>query len=389
VTKRLLICALTAILASIGLVIQARPAAAAGPVYAPPGKYYLSLGDSLAFGYQQIKVPAAAAATSPEADAATFNTGYTDDFYRMLQAIDPGIQLVNYACPGETSTQFISSAGCPSFPFPLHNSFAGSQLQAALAFIQAHPGQVSPITLDLGANDIEQLLTKCGGLGHLECVAPALPGAVTALGKNVGQVLGALRQAAPNAEIIVTGLYNPYAAVDATTNALAKPVNDAIAQAAAATGAIAVDAFTSFNLAPAEPQTVCTLTFFCGSLHDIHPTDAGYLTMAKLIWDASGYAKYAHGFMVTWYGTAGTGEVYFGSGPGCTGLVEVATRDLQPAGSTTHIVYVTGNDLPGTVGDIGIVPGVKYQYEAVTVGSGGGTTDNNGGKCYTGMLPAS
>ena len=71
------------------------------------------------------------------------------------------------------------------------------------------------------------------------------------------------------------------------------------------------------------------------------------------------------------------------------GLVEVATRDLQPPGSTTHIVYVTGNDLPGTVGDIGIVPGVKYQYEAVTVGSGGTTTDNNGGKCYTGMQPTS
>jgi phospholipase C len=57
--------------------------------------------------------------------------------------------------------------------------------------------------------------------------------------------------------------------------------------------------------------------------------------------------------------TSGQGEVYFGSGPGCQGLVEVATRDAG-TGTTDHRVLVQGNDLPGTVGDNGIVPGATY-----------------------------
>src|SRR5579859_1216851 len=54
-------------------------------------------------------------------------------------------------------------------------------------------------------------------------------------------------------------------------------------------------------------------------------------------------------FTVTFSSTLpGQGEVYFGSGSGCLGLVEVATQDLHP-GTTQHTVVVMGNDLPGTV----------------------------------------
>ena len=60
-------------------------------------------------------------------------------------------------------------------------------------------------------------------------------------------------------------------------------------------------------------------------------------------------------FTVTFNSTnPGQGAVYFGSGPGCTGLVNVATRD-SGAGTTSHTVVVMGNDLPGTVGDIGLL----------------------------------
>ncbi len=84
----------------------------------------------------------------------------------------------------------------------------------------------------------------------------------------------------------------------------------------------------------------------------------------------------------------GRGEVRFGSGPGCFGLVETATQD-RGAGTTTHIVKVTGNDLPGTVGDNGIVPGATYWYEAVTLAPSGTVVDNNGGKCYSVTIPTS
>ncbi|HEX8917464.1 MAG TPA: hypothetical protein VF898_03095 [Chloroflexota bacterium] len=93
-------------------------------------------------------------------------------------------------------------------------------------------------------------------------------------------------------------------------------------------------------------------------------------------------------FTVSFTSTApGQGEVYFGSGPGCSGLVEVATRDLH-AGTAQHSVVVSGNDLPGTVGDNGIQPGATYWYETVTVTSAGTEIDNNGGKCYSVAVPS-
>ncbi|HEX8917028.1 MAG TPA: hypothetical protein VF898_00860, partial [Chloroflexota bacterium] len=84
----------------------------------------------------------------------------------------------------------------------------------------------------------------------------------------------------------------------------------------------------------------------------------------------------------------GTGMVLFGSGPGCSGLVEVGTQD-QGAGTTTHNVKVTGNDMPGTVGDNGIQPGATYWYETVTMGASGTQTDDNAGACYSVTIPSS
>jgi parallel beta-helix repeat protein len=83
----------------------------------------------------------------------------------------------------------------------------------------------------------------------------------------------------------------------------------------------------------------------------------------------------------------GNGMVLFGSGPGCNGLVGTATQD-QGAGTTTHIIVVKGNDLPGSVGDNGIQPGATYWYEFVTATATGPEIDNNGGKCYSVTIPA-
>jgi hypothetical protein len=84
----------------------------------------------------------------------------------------------------------------------------------------------------------------------------------------------------------------------------------------------------------------------------------------------------------------GQGQVYFGSGPGCSGLVEVATGD-RFAGSTAHAVQVTGNDMPGTVGDNGIQPGATYWYEVMTVTASGVEMDDNNGSCYSVTIPSS
>ncbi len=82
----------------------------------------------------------------------------------------------------------------------------------------------------------------------------------------------------------------------------------------------------------------------------------------------------------------GQGAVYFGSGPGCSGLVEAATQD-SGAGTTSHTVVVQGNDLPGSVGDNGIVPGATYWYETVSITPSGQVIDNNNGRCYSVTIP--
>lgn len=85
--------------------------------------------------------------------------------------------------------------------------------------------------------------------------------------------------------------------------------------------------------------------------------------------------------------TAGQGYVLFGTGPGCSGLVMTATQD-QGAGTARHSVVVTGNDLGGSVGNNGIIPGVTYYYEVVSVSSAGVETDNNNGSCYSVTVPS-
>jgi hypothetical protein len=80
----------------------------------------------------------------------------------------------------------------------------------------------------------------------------------------------------------------------------------------------------------------------------------------------------------------GQGRVLFGDS--CQALVNTATQDLG-AGTTEHAVQVTGNDLPGTVGNIGIVPGTRYFFEVVTTGSSGTETNNNAGQCFSVTVP--
>jgi hypothetical protein len=92
-------------------------------------------------------------------------------------------------------------------------------------------------------------------------------------------------------------------------------------------------------------------------------------------------------FLVAFYSSQpAQGRVLFGSGPGCSGLVEVATQDYF-SGAKAHTVLVTGNDLAGTVGDVGILPGQTYWYETVSVTSSGAQVDDNGGKCYSVTMP--
>ena len=171
-----------AIILTLGL---AGPVAATGPgssgEHAPV--YYLALGDSLAAGVQPTGDPAQMYRTSE---------GYVDQLYAAAKAWYPNLQLVNLACPGESTTTMIHGGICAYD--------RGSQLAEAINFLHAHGKFVAFVTIDLGSNDF-----VCQN--DVSCLPP---GFVT-IGQNLPGILSQLRAAAgPDMPIFGMTIYDPF-----------------------------------------------------------------------------------------------------------------------------------------------------------------------------------
>jgi lysophospholipase L1-like esterase len=254
-------------------------------VYKPPQSYYLALGDSITYGFQPNKADAA----PPSA----FATGYVDVFAARLRKLSPKIQVVNYGCPGESTVTF-TRGGCEGLGdgAKLHDAFRGSQLEAAMAFLRGHPGQVSPVTLSLFGNDWFPAFDSCKGKLDA-CVRKRAPGVIRSFGSRLTSILERLRAAAPNAEIIVTGAWNIDPDLLAQLRPVYRSLDAAIARAATASRARFANTRAAFN-PPGSLQTqkarLCTFSFIC-SKGDPHPTDAGYRAIADTVMVASGYPR--------------------------------------------------------------------------------------------------
>lgn len=245
------------------------------PVYKPPQRYYLALGDSMTYGLQPTKV-------KPGARPSDFKTGYVDLFAARLRKLSPKITVVNYGCPGESTVTF-ARGGWHCDGVKLHDSFRGSQLKAAVSFLRAHPGQVSPITLALWGGDLAPLSAK----------GTQARSAIASFASRFAPILQQLRAAAPTAEIIVIGAWNPEADRLKQMEPLYRLVDAAIARAAAASHSRVANMFAALNGrgdAKAQQARLCRLTFYC-SQGDPHPTDAGYRAMADAFMTASGYPR--------------------------------------------------------------------------------------------------
>jgi len=264
---------------------SAKPALAAAPKFNPPKSYYLALGDSVTYGYQASNIV-------PGFTADDFDTGYVDVFAARLRSIQPPIQVVNFGCPGESSTTFIRG-GCPAalIGFPLHDAFSGPQLDAALPFLRAHPGQVSPITITLWGNDVRELLEACGP--DLSCVLSGAPATIDRLASNLDMILGRLRAAAPNAEILVTGAWDSFVGDFTSADPLFMAMNAAMADVVARNAARFADVFPTFNPQgdeAAETVAICWLLLI-RTEGDSHPSDVGYRVLGAAVFDTSGYAR--------------------------------------------------------------------------------------------------
>lgn len=269
-------------------------AAAATPAGATPD-YYLALGDSLSVGLQ----PVGQGGASVETDR-----GYSDDLYKQLQAKDRNLVLVKLGCSGETTTSMLH--GHTALTLGACADYQGdhSQVDAAVAFLQAHRGHVKYVTNDIGANDVDGCASGTG-----INIACAVQGTAT-LSANLPQILARLT-AAGGPGPIYTGMnyYNPFlvAYLAGTSggeflvalSSLAEYVINTIEQneysAFRWRVADVSRAFRSYDFfapykelptpfppvsVPVPVYNICTLTWVC-ALNNIHANEAGYQVIAN------------------------------------------------------------------------------------------------------------
>ncbi len=237
-----------------------------------PKQRYLVLGDSLAFGYQ------------PDIN---YDDGYANDFYSNLKSHGSNT-MANLSCPGESSTTFIKG-GCP-VPLLRKFPYIGSQLNAALSYLSHYSGQVSPVTLDIGSNDIlpdidtstcsinttkfaSDLTTLDANLTQI--ILPKLQNALVVSGKRTG-------------DLIMMNYYDPYQNLCPNTVPYMQTFNQHLARDVNGYGSIA-DVFSAFGGATTPNTHICSYTWECSVFHNVHSTDAGYSVIASAFERVVGY----------------------------------------------------------------------------------------------------
>jgi len=275
---------LTALGASVVLALAAATAAPASNSI----QYYVSLGDSLAQGYQPIGGPR----TFNVLPIYGYNQGYADQLFRIERNSHTQLRLVKFGCGGESTVSMLhgsqlpdvaASCGPPSLYGALYPN-GGTQLSAATAFLEAHTGSVAFITINLGANDI---------LG---------PSGAGPIFSNLLLILAELRAAAgPEVPIVGMNYYDafaPQAWSEGGLPGLQAQVGDLVAFNDLLEGAYAVagdpvadveSAFsvTDFTLVDGTPLSVlreCQWTWICTAPPlgpDIHANSQGYGVIAR------------------------------------------------------------------------------------------------------------
>jgi lysophospholipase L1-like esterase len=223
--------------------------------FAPPARSqqtnYLALGDSYAFGYTTRF------GTTPGFG----DQGYVAPFADFL-ATRYGVRptVTNLAVPGETSATFFSGPTSPingelyNFNYaPTFNVSQSSRLADYITQQQALGRPITPITTQLGGNDILDVLATPGFVGLPALQQQALLGAAFAtIQANYTSLLTTLRTAAPQADLFLLGYPDPFAGLGAAnptgglSTVLTLQSNALYANLASAFNARFVETYTAF-----------------------------------------------------------------------------------------------------------------------------------------------
>jgi lysophospholipase L1-like esterase len=221
-----------------------------------------------------------------------------DNFHGFADDLDDKLPLdtVDAACPGETTSSFLSATGpdngCRAFRahFPLHVAYNATQLQFAQAFLKQHR-DVRLITITLGANDGFLLEASCASQADpATCIAAGVPTLLATVEHNMQTILADLRATGFGGTIIITNYYSvDYS--DAAGTGLTALLNGAIKAPAAAFGAVVADLFTAFQAVATQPAfggKTCNAGLLNASvsnqlLCDVHPSQSGHRLIARTI----------------------------------------------------------------------------------------------------------
>jgi len=265
---------LVALLAAVGLVGVAAPAASASPV---PRVHpaYLALGDSVPFGFRANLPPL------------LYN--FPQLFVGYPEFVGPtlGLRTLNAACPGETTDSFMNgsgSNGCEDAVnggvayrqhFPLHVNYSGTQMDYALSTLESN-ANVRLVTVMLGANDG----FLCSETTEPYCNDPTdIAGIVSHVRANLESILGELRSHYGGQIIIVN-----YYALDYSDSAVfaTQALNRVIRDAALDNDVTVADGFGAFQqraMAAGGSSIAAGLVL----PNDVHPTLLGQFLLAQAV----------------------------------------------------------------------------------------------------------
>ena len=235
------------------LILLVVPAFAANP---QPGTY-LALGDSVAFGMNPLLFPPYSFQTPTSSQF----VGFPEAFAKFTNL--PATNLVNAACPGETSDSFLDQTkpdlGCnsPRFPGALpfktsikpHTVYTISQMEFAKAQLDGNRS-INLVTLTIGANDVLAVVPRLQQCTDQACPAAILGPVLSNYARNLNEILTGIRSRY-RGTLIVTKYYSPAPALDSITVALNDVMSTVVSQLNGHGSAPIqfADGFTAFKIA--------------------------------------------------------------------------------------------------------------------------------------------
>ena len=256
--------------------------------------YYVSLGDSLATGWQPLAKRCARPTATGSCET---NRGYVDQLHEIAKSENPALTMRKFGCGGETTTTLISGGRC--------QYRHGSQLAEAVSFIESQrrpgePGRIAFITIDIGGNDGFEF--GCYDDFDLACLTGDMDDTLAA---NLAVIQHRLRRAAgPDVPIVGMTYYDPFLGLwtrglhDLARQSVEFMVafNDRLEAAYKAAGSSVADVESAFAVTAFEPlvnhptlgplplnvHNTCTWVWACRTdFFDVHANDDGAAVIAR------------------------------------------------------------------------------------------------------------